>query len=31
MKRYKKLGILLAVLVVVSGVTFGVMKYQEVK
>lgn len=31
MKRYKKLGILLAVLVVISGVTFGVMKYQQVK
>ena len=31
MKRYKKLGILLAVLGVGSSVTFGVMKHQEVK
>lgn len=31
MKRYKKLGVLLVVLVAVSGLTFGVMQYQEVK
>lgn len=31
MKRYKKLGVLLAVLVVASALTFGVMRYQEVK
>ena len=31
MKRYKKLGVLLGVLVVASALTFGVMKYQEHK
>lgn len=31
MKRYKKLGVLLVVLVAASGLTFGVMKYQETK
>ncbi len=31
MKRYKKLGVLLVVLVVASAVTLGVIKYQEKK
>lgn len=31
MKRYKKLGVLLVVLVVASALTLGVMKYQETR